>query len=158
MGRPFILHYEDDCIHCRSCKTRVGFIRDHLFTNIGDESFIFHTVFNVEVPEDKRYHQVEKNGRTVADTYCIKCGNLLGRKLIAIDKPCSYIREGVFFISLLQVLMCKMEMLMNKEALMSKMMNNEEALMSEMMNNEAGTNEQNDEQEGGTNEDVDLLA
>uniref|UniRef100_M1CZ34 Yippee domain-containing protein n=1 Tax=Solanum tuberosum TaxID=4113 RepID=M1CZ34_SOLTU len=47
MGRPFILHYEDDCIHCRSCKTRVGFIRDHLFTNIGDESFIFHTVHKV---------------------------------------------------------------------------------------------------------------
>ncbi|KAH0659727.1 hypothetical protein KY285_029423 [Solanum tuberosum] len=145
MGRPFILHYEDDCIHCRSCKTRVGFIRDHLFTNIGDESFIFHTVFNVEVPEDKRYHQVEKNGRTVADTYCIKCGNLLGRKLISIDKPCSYIREGVFFISLHKVGLTNQDGGVNEQAAGANVQDGD-------ADEQGGANEQNDEQGGGTNE------
>ncbi|KAH0659712.1 hypothetical protein KY285_028330 [Solanum tuberosum] len=128
MGRPFILHYDeipdDDCINCFICGTRVGFIGDLHATSI--LSWVFHNVFNVEVPEDKRYHQVEEDGRTVADTYCIKCGNLLGWKVIAIVKPSMFIREGVFIIRLSQI---------------------------DPNNQDEGANEQvpNDEQ-GGTNE------
>ncbi|XP_055831100.1 uncharacterized protein LOC129900200 [Solanum dulcamara] len=104
MGRLFKLDYDDiftyDCIHCRICRTRVAFVHN-FFPNLNDlvsEGF-FSNVFNVEVPEDKRYHQVE-GGRTRADTYCVDCRNLLGWKLIAVSEPSRYCREGGFHMRL----------------------------------------------------------
>uniref|UniRef100_M1DMT3 Fad NAD binding oxidoreductases n=1 Tax=Solanum tuberosum TaxID=4113 RepID=M1DMT3_SOLTU len=123
----------NDCILCYFCETRVAFIEDfipNVRTIQQSEYFVvgryFMKLFNVEVPEDKRYHQVEEDGRIVADTYCIKCGNLLGWKVIAIVKPSMFIREGVFIIRLSQI---------------------------DPNNQDEGANEQvpNDEQ-GGTNE------
>ncbi|XP_015079557.2 protein yippee-like At3g08990 [Solanum pennellii] len=149
MGRPFILHYDDNhCIHCRICKTQVGFMRDHLCTSMGYEVYIFDNVFNVEVPEDKRYQKVEKDGRTMNDTYCVKCGNLIGWKVIAVDKPWIIVREGVFLMDIHNV------DLTNQGGVNEQAANVQEGDANE----QGGANEQNDEQEGDANEDVDLLA
>ncbi|CAN4100940.1 unnamed protein product [Withania somnifera] len=104
MGRPFILYYDEipsyNCIHCCICRTRVAFIKDYI-PNVNDllSGGYFSRVFNVEVPEEERYHQVV-DGKTLADTYCNQCGMLLGWKLIAISQPSKYYREGKFYMRL----------------------------------------------------------
>ncbi|XP_059302096.1 protein yippee-like At3g08990 [Lycium ferocissimum] len=94
MGRLFLVEYDQipshEYIHCGMCGTRVAFVEDRFAT------------FNVEVPENEIYHQQE-HGPTLADTYCIKCGNLLGWKLIAVPQPNKYIKEGRFVMKLDQL-------------------------------------------------------
>ncbi|TMW85660.1 hypothetical protein EJD97_022753 [Solanum chilense] len=167
MGRPFILHYDDiHCIHCRICRTQVGFMRDHLCTSMGYEVYIFDNVFNVEVPEDKRYQKVLRDGRTMNDTYCVKCGNLIGWKVIAVDKPWIIIREGVFLMDLHNVDLTNQEGGVNEQAANVQGGDaNEQGGANEQndeqqgdANEQGGENEQNHEQEGDANEDVDLLA
>ncbi|KAG5624625.1 hypothetical protein H5410_009843 [Solanum commersonii] len=69
----------DDCdsIYCGGCRTRVAFIEDVFVTmsSVG----IFDRVFNVEVSYDvNNHHQQDEN--TLANTYCVQCGRMLGWK------------------------------------------------------------------------------
>ncbi|XP_055831101.1 protein yippee-like At3g08990 [Solanum dulcamara] len=134
MGRPFILYYDEipdqDCIHCRICRTRIAFVRDH-FANISNHAWVFHNMFNVEVPEDEGYHLVV-DGKTLAYTYCIKCRNLLGWKLIAIAQYSRYLREGIFIMTL----------------------RNHGPIEQGPNNQDGDANEQNADQDGDANEQV----
>lgn len=64
---------------------------------------VFHDVFNVQVDEEKYHRQV--NGNTIADTYCVKCGMLLGMKIIEVpyNNQIENIREGRFLMSASQL-------------------------------------------------------
>ncbi|KAG5602973.1 hypothetical protein H5410_034343 [Solanum commersonii] len=64
---------------------------------------------------------------------------------IAIDKPCSYIREGVFFISLHKVGLTNQDGGINEQAAGANVQDGD-------ADEQGGANEQNDEQGGGTNE------
>ncbi|XP_019248625.1 PREDICTED: protein yippee-like At3g08990 [Nicotiana attenuata] len=100
MGRIFLVEYdefpEEDFFLCRICKTRIGLVEDHV-DNVEDERrAVFNKVFNVEV--DKENHHKKENGKTVADTYCVKCGMLLGVKLITVPHPTIYFKQGRFLM------------------------------------------------------------
>ncbi|MCD7457788.1 hypothetical protein HAX54_036180 [Datura stramonium] len=149
MGRPFILYYDEipshDCIHCRICRTRVAFIEDY-FPNVNDllSGGFFSKVFNVEVPEDERYHQAV-DGKTRANTYCVGCGMLLGWKLIAVPKQSMYIREGGYLMRLHKLIYW------NDVTLLTFLMGgaNEQAPNDQ----DGGANEQDHDQDVGTDEE-----
>ncbi|KAK4376014.1 hypothetical protein RND71_006691 [Anisodus tanguticus] len=92
MGRLFLAEYDqipsEKYIHCGMCRTRVAFIEDDIAVDVSTSLTrgIYSKVFNVEVPaDDLSYHQQE-NGNTLVDTYCVKCGMLLGHKLYYWDE------------------------------------------------------------------------
>ncbi|XP_019228911.1 PREDICTED: protein yippee-like At3g08990 [Nicotiana attenuata] len=103
MGRLFLVEYNKDpfleYFQCIICRLRVAFLEDRILNVPDSTRGIFNKVFNVEVPDDERYHQ-ELNGNTVADAYCVQCGELLGCKLIAVPEPSMYYREGRFVMRL----------------------------------------------------------
>uniref|UniRef100_M1DX18 Protein yippee-like n=1 Tax=Solanum tuberosum TaxID=4113 RepID=M1DX18_SOLTU len=70
---------KEDVVHCIICKTGVGLANDFIDSIDYELTVVFHKMYNVQVDEEKYHRQV--NGNTVADTYCVKCGMLLGMKL-----------------------------------------------------------------------------
>ncbi|KAH0664868.1 hypothetical protein KY285_026074 [Solanum tuberosum] len=108
MGRLFLVYYDEytkeDFVHCIICKIRIGFVNK--FIDCIDDyviTAVFHNVFNVQVDAEKYHRKV--NGNTVADTYCVKCGMLLGMKLIVVpyNNQIENIREGRFLMSTFQL-------------------------------------------------------
>ncbi|XP_055833557.1 protein yippee-like At3g08990 [Solanum dulcamara] len=103
MGRKFIVDYDEflkeDFVHCIVCKTRIGSIHEFIKEIENGNTVVFNKVFNVQVDKEKYHKQV--NGNSVADTYCLNCGMLLGMKLILV--PNSHqnasIIEGRFLMS-----------------------------------------------------------
>ncbi|XP_055829134.1 uncharacterized protein LOC129898572 isoform X2 [Solanum dulcamara] len=94
-GRP-----SSDYIHCNMCKTRVALVQDYILTgNDLVTAAFFNRLFNVEVSEDEPYKKVI-DGKTLAETYCVQCRNLLGWKLIAVSQPSINYREGGFYMRL----------------------------------------------------------
>ncbi|KAH0750682.1 hypothetical protein KY290_029914 [Solanum tuberosum] len=108
MGRVFLVYYDEhpkeDFFHCIICKTRIGFVNKFIdYIDGYGITAVFHNVFNVQVDAEKYHRQV--NGNTVADTYCVKCGMLLGKKLIVVpyNNQIENIREGRFLMSAFQL-------------------------------------------------------
>ncbi|KAH0750027.1 hypothetical protein KY290_029259 [Solanum tuberosum] len=85
----------DDCdsIYCGGCRTRVAFIEDVFVTmsSVG----IFDRVFNVEVSDDVNNHH-QQDANTLANTYCVQCGRMLGWKFIEVIQQSLYVKEGTF--------------------------------------------------------------
>ncbi|KAM3231899.1 hypothetical protein P3S67_009112 [Capsicum chacoense] len=91
MGRPFILEYDEiqatDCIFCRRYEIRVAFIENILTllpSLVLQWVLVLHGIFH------NPYHEVI-DGQTRADVYCVKCGNQLGWKLIAVTQPSRFL-------------------------------------------------------------------
>ncbi|KAH0657612.1 hypothetical protein KY289_026360 [Solanum tuberosum] len=146
MGRLFLVYYDEypkeDFFHCIICKTRIGFVNK--FIDYIDDygiTAVFHNVFNVQVDVEKYHRQV--NGNTVADTYCVKCGMLLGMKLIVVpyNNQIENIREGRFLMSAFELVYWN-----------NKLMFVEEDYEEEEEDDDGGTNEQDHDQGGETNE------
>ncbi|XP_055832171.1 protein yippee-like At3g08990 [Solanum dulcamara] len=90
---------EEDLIHCNVCKTQVGFVEDHLDIVQNGRTGVFKSVFNVKLLDSANYLR-HVNGNTVADVYCVRCGMLLGLKLITVPRPSLEISEGRFLMNL----------------------------------------------------------
>ncbi|KAK6786015.1 hypothetical protein RDI58_014540 [Solanum bulbocastanum] len=120
MRRLFLVYYDEypkeDFVHCIICKTRIGFVNKFI-DHIDDYGIttVFHSVFNVVVDGEKYHRQV--NGNTVADTYCVKCGKLLGMKLIVVpynDQNVN-IREGRFLMSTFELVYWNNKLMFEEE-------------------------------------------
>ncbi|CAN4098862.1 unnamed protein product [Withania somnifera] len=170
MGRHFILDFDEiqpsDCIYCRMCRVRVAFVEDYIgFLNDLMPEGIFNKMFNVQVPKDERYHHV-RDGETLADTYCVGCGMLLGWKLIAVTQPCRFSKEGRFAMKLDNLSYWDDELLYkqdpnDQDGVAYEQVPNEQDLGSneevadqdgDANEQDLGANEQNADQDGGANE------
>ncbi|OIT02322.1 hypothetical protein A4A49_25041 [Nicotiana attenuata] len=89
----------EDFIHCNVCKTRIGTTEDHIENIQNETTGVLSKVFNVQVLDDHKYVE-QDSGNTVADIYCVKCGMLLGLKLITVPRQTLYVREGRFLMKL----------------------------------------------------------
>ncbi|KAH0659696.1 hypothetical protein KY289_028444 [Solanum tuberosum] len=86
-----------DRIHCRRCRIRVALVSDYV-QPVGPGG-IFNRVFNVDVSDDVNDH-LQQEVNTLANTYCVRCGTLLGWKFIAVPEPSMIIRAGRFCMRL----------------------------------------------------------
>uniref|UniRef100_A0A3Q7H3M5 Yippee domain-containing protein n=1 Tax=Solanum lycopersicum TaxID=4081 RepID=A0A3Q7H3M5_SOLLC len=139
---------KEDIVHCNICETRIGLANDFIDSIDYEMTVVFHKMCNVQVDEEKYHRQV--NGNTVADTYCVKCGMLLGMKLIVVpySNQTLHHREEYFLMNAMMqmqmsTIMIKVERQMNRvimtmEVLMStikmkKMKKMVEVVMSTIM-------------------------
>ncbi|XP_060197215.1 protein yippee-like At3g08990 [Lycium barbarum] len=90
---------EEDLVYCNECKTRIGFVNDHIQIVQNGRTGVFEKVFNVQ-NLDSENHLRQVNCNAVADIYCAQCGMLLGLKLIAVPQPSIYVREGICLMDL----------------------------------------------------------
>ncbi|XP_027773235.1 acidic leucine-rich nuclear phosphoprotein 32-related protein-like [Solanum pennellii] len=97
---------KEDIVHCNICETRIGLANDFIDSIDYEMTVVFHKMYNVQVDEEKYHRQV--NGNTVADTYCVKCGMLLGMKLIVVpySNQTVHHREGNFLMNALELIDC----------------------------------------------------
>jgi len=151
MGRLFLVYYDEypkeDFVHCIICKTRIGFVNKFIdYIDGYGITAVFHNVFNVQVDAEKYHRQV--NGNTVADTYCVKCGMLLGMKLIVVpyNNQIENIREGRFLMSAFQLVYWNNKLMFVEEDY------EEEEEEEDEEDDDGGTNEQDHDQGGETNE------
>ncbi|XP_055829433.1 uncharacterized protein LOC129898782 [Solanum dulcamara] len=150
MGRKFYVDYDEfpkeDFVHCSVCKTQIGLVDEFINDMENGRTAIFNKVFNVQVDAEK-YHRQE-NGKIVADTYCVKCGMLLGMKLIVV--PYSHwtvnFRQGRFLIRANKLVFWNNERLFDGED------EQDEGANEHDHNQGGGSNEQNNDHNGGVNE------
>ncbi|XP_019069898.1 uncharacterized protein [Solanum lycopersicum] len=97
---------KEDIVHCNICETRIGLANDFIDSIDYEMTVVFHKMCNVQVDEEKYHRQV--NGNTVADTYCVKCGMLLGMKLIVVpySNQTLHHREEYFLMNALELIDC----------------------------------------------------
>ncbi|KAH0657610.1 hypothetical protein KY289_026358 [Solanum tuberosum] len=154
MGRLFLVYYDEypkeDFFHCIICKTRIGFVNK--FIDYIDDygiTAVFQNVFNVQVDAEKYHRQV--NGNTIADTYCVKCGMLLGMKLIVVpyNNQIENIREGRFLMSAFQLVYWNNKLMFVEEDYEEE---EEEEEDDDDEEDDGGTNEQDHDQGGETDE------
>ncbi|KAL7115579.1 hypothetical protein ACP275_04G191200 [Erythranthe tilingii] len=71
---------------CEACNTHIALAEDIYFfipgERIIEHGMVFHKLANVRIDEPINHHQLGRH--TVADIYCIRCGNKLGWKYIKV--------------------------------------------------------------------------
>ncbi|KAL8057447.1 hypothetical protein ABFX02_04G184300 [Erythranthe guttata] len=85
MGREFVVEFneESDYWKCKTCGTHIALMENALgcfHEEVRKAVGAFSKVENVEVDEPVRNYRIGRN--TVANIYCVKCGNELGCKII----------------------------------------------------------------------------
>ncbi|XP_049343444.1 uncharacterized protein LOC125807747 [Solanum verrucosum] len=146
MGFLYLVDFDEypkeDVIHCIICKTGIGLANDFIDSMDYELTVVFHKMYNVQVDEEKYHRQV--NGNTVADTYCVKCGMLLGMKLIVVpySNRTVHFREGNFLMNALELVDCNNKL----------MYIDEDGEDEEYEEDDGGANEHDHDQGGGADE------
>ncbi|KAK6788113.1 hypothetical protein RDI58_016638 [Solanum bulbocastanum] len=161
----------NDSIHCRTygCRTQVACFNDYFpMSRLGGLG-LFDRVFNVHVPDNTSYHQLEI-GTTVAKAYCCQCRKMIGWKIIGVPGQHMYVREGRFCMKLHKLTFSNHIPLLQEQNernvdqhgdtagqdLGANEKNDGDANEQEMganeknANQDGGSNEQNHDQDGGT--------
>ncbi|KAI3450432.1 hypothetical protein Pfo_007097 [Paulownia fortunei] len=87
MGRIFVVEFQQPNPHyyfCKLCRTHIATAEGSNCVLSAEDTEqsegVFKEVVNVEVDEPVHYRQVDDH--TVADIYCVKCGDILGWKYV----------------------------------------------------------------------------